>query len=389
MSLRKSQQLTPPRLAAARQNAQQSTGPRSAAGKQQIKMNALKHGAYAAPENHHDVMRALGEDPEKYETLKRELMLTYGPGDALWQQQLEDLAKLYWRRQRLERMQTGLMRRALREVEERQHQREQEMAVASFPASRLEMLEVGLPQFPDPGVRARQRLSYLELIRAQVQVPLPAEEGPGVIDATSNAGPHPPPPAPQPSREIPPGASFVAVLEPLYRGGMGWRVARIGKLLRAFCGSHETVELAEPREAQQRELLALLDEEVAAVRVEFEYAEKQNREQAALELDACLAPAGETWDMMLRQETALDRSIDRKVRIIMAMRKDYTRLLKVVKNPPVEPGEEEARALNALLGEDFPFESSPEQDAAEASKMPEQSRNVSENKEPAAREARP
>ena len=28
--------------------------------------------------------------------------------------------------------------------------------------------------------------------------------------------------------------------------------------------------------------------------------------------DACLAPAGETWRMLLRQEAALDRSIDRK-----------------------------------------------------------------------------
>ena len=44
MSLRKSPQLTPRLLAAARRNAQLSTGPRSAAGKQNSKLNALKHG---------------------------------------------------------------------------------------------------------------------------------------------------------------------------------------------------------------------------------------------------------------------------------------------------------------------------------------------------------
>ena len=44
MSLRKSPQLTPALLAAARQNAQHSTGPRSAAAKQNSKLNALKHG---------------------------------------------------------------------------------------------------------------------------------------------------------------------------------------------------------------------------------------------------------------------------------------------------------------------------------------------------------
>jgi hypothetical protein len=41
MSLRKSPQLTPALLAAARRNAQHSTGPRSAAAKQNSKLNAL------------------------------------------------------------------------------------------------------------------------------------------------------------------------------------------------------------------------------------------------------------------------------------------------------------------------------------------------------------
>ena len=44
MSLRKSPQLTPQLLAAARQNAQHSTGPRSAAAKQNSKLNALNLG---------------------------------------------------------------------------------------------------------------------------------------------------------------------------------------------------------------------------------------------------------------------------------------------------------------------------------------------------------
>ena len=98
MSLRKSTCLTPQRLAAARGNSLHSTGPRSAAGKQRMRMNALKHGCDAAPENERAVMRALGEDPEEYEALQRELATTYGPGDALWDRQPGDLARLYWRR---------------------------------------------------------------------------------------------------------------------------------------------------------------------------------------------------------------------------------------------------------------------------------------------------
>jgi len=100
MSIRKSTCLTPQRLDAARHNSQRSTGPRSEAGKERMKMNALKHGCDAAPENEAAVMRALGEDPERYAALQRELATTYGPGDALWDHQVADLGKLYWRRNR-------------------------------------------------------------------------------------------------------------------------------------------------------------------------------------------------------------------------------------------------------------------------------------------------
>jgi hypothetical protein len=58
-------------LAAARRNAQHSTGPRTAAAKQNSKLNALKHGRYALPENRRQAMLALGEDPEEFQCLKQ------------------------------------------------------------------------------------------------------------------------------------------------------------------------------------------------------------------------------------------------------------------------------------------------------------------------------
>ena len=144
MSLRKSPQLTPALLAAARQNAQHSTGPRSPAAKQNSKLNALKHGAYVSDENHRQAMLALGEDPEQFQTLTEELMSAFGPGDALWEKQIEDLAWLYWRRERLERAQEGLKRRALQAIDDWQHRRQQEMARVTFDASQHEMLDVDL-----------------------------------------------------------------------------------------------------------------------------------------------------------------------------------------------------------------------------------------------------
>ncbi|MGA2606650.1 MAG: hypothetical protein ABSH01_04235 [Terriglobia bacterium] len=312
MSLRKSPQLTPALLAAARNNAQHSTGPRSAAAKQNSKFNALKHGGRVRDENRYQVMLALGEDPEQLQTLTEELMSAFGPGDALWEKQLEDLAWLYSRRERLERAQQGLKRRALQAIEDWQHRRQQEMARVTFDASQHEMLDVHLSDSTDRGVTLRRTLSFLELVREEVK---------------------------QRTFQV----RQYAVLESLYRGTTGWRQALIFSLLHRFgdpmCLEAQQADEEEqqyrrkmgiayepPGEPEYQELLRLLEEEIASVREEFAYAEKANEERAAIERDACLAPAGETWRMMLRQEAALDRSIDRKVRILLRLRKELTNL---------------------------------------------------------------
>ena len=319
MSLRKSPELTPELLAAAHNNAQHSTGARSPAAKNNSKLNALKHGERADPENHRQVMLALGEDPEEFESLKQELMTSFGPGDALWEKQIDDLARLYWRRDRLERAQEGMMRRALLAVEEWQHRRQQEIEGATFDASHPEILELSMTESADPGVRLRMLLSYLEVIREQ------AKQGTFSLRQ-------------------------VGVLEGPYQGSMGWRQARLCNLLRLFGESaesrtrkkeyweqvledlkddeddeeeEEASELAGPGEEQYQELLRFLDEEIASVQKEFEYAEKLNAEKAAIKRDACLSPVGDEWRMMLRREETLDRSIDRKVKILLSLRKQF------------------------------------------------------------------
>jgi hypothetical protein len=311
MSLRKSPRLSPELLAAKRSNARRSTGPRTPAGKQNSKLNALKQGHYAAPENHHQVMLALGEDPQEFENSKQELLTTFGPGDALWEKQVDDLAKLYWRRERLERAQAGLKRRALQGIDDWQHHRRQEMARVTFPASQHGMFDVDLSESTDRGVTLRKMLSYLELLQEEVK------------QRTFR------------QRQY-------AVLEPLYRGMMGWRQGLMFNLLHRFsdplyvavrqeedeeyrqflCKQNPACE--PPGEPEYQELLRLLEEEIASVREELAYAEKANEERAAIEREACLAAEGETWSMLLRQEAALDRSIDRKVRILLGLRKEYT-----------------------------------------------------------------
>jgi len=342
MSLRKSTCLTPRRVDAARHNSERSTGPRSEAGKERMRMNTLKHGCDAAPENDAAVMRALGEYPERFAALKRELATAYGPGDALWDRQIDDLSRLYWRRQRIERMETGLMRRALREVEEQQRTRRDQIAAATFDASSTLATDLKLGVPTEPCARLRQQFSRLGAIHEQLRR--------GVI-----------------------GQHFV--IQKYLPPDLGARAARIGELMlmfsnRAHCLARKDKERLNEIVNEMggeanvdvlwRELLRLLEEEVAAVKAGFAEEVAAQEEKDAIERDACLAPAGETWEMLLRQEMALDRSIDRKVKILLTMRKEHARECRggsrtaPTGSPTTPPGDEsndrEAQELSKLVG---------------------------------------
>ena len=118
MSLRRAATLTDAKLKANRRNAARSTGPRSEAGKRNSCLNALKHGAWATAGCYSpEAMRALGEDPEEYQQLLARLRRAQGPTDPLWEEQVEDLARLYWRRKRLERTASVLISRRMQEAE--------------------------------------------------------------------------------------------------------------------------------------------------------------------------------------------------------------------------------------------------------------------------------
>jgi hypothetical protein len=350
-------------LAAARRNARHSTGPRSPAGKRNSKLNALKHGAYASFENQRESMQALGEDPEKFEALREELRSAFAPSDAFFERQIEDLAWLYWRRERLERMLTALRRRALQGIEEWQHRRRREMAGVTFDASRHELVDWNLPVSDGRGVKLRLRLSYLGVIREQVKQGLyrPRQQ---------------------------------AVLESVYRGEMGWRSQLIYALVWRFCQAEEqereranqpdhlrdfvdSDEVQAPGEAEQQELLRLLEEEIASVEEELAHEEKANEERVAIEREACLAPQGEAWNTLVRQEGALDRSIDRKVRILLGLRKESAGLAGA---PAGGGGGTQRESIEAAT--DGVPENEELVEAASNIKLKERSGNVDENKAP-------
>ncbi|HXR39677.1 MAG TPA: hypothetical protein VN776_11315, partial [Terracidiphilus sp.] len=327
-------------------------------------MNALQHGCDAAPENDAAVMRALGEDPERYAALKRDLATAYGPGDALWDRQTEDLARLYWRRNRIERMVTGLMRRALQAEEERQRARRDQIAAATFDASSSLATDPKLAVPAEPCARLRQQLSRLEAIHEQLRQ--------GIVTPMQHR-----------------------VIQNFLGTAPGWRPARLERLMLMF-GNRAYWQAKNDQERLNevldqmggeanvevlwRELLRLLEEEIAAVQAAFEEEMQVQEEKDAIERDACLAPAGETWEMLLRQEAALDRSIDRKVRIILTLRQEHARLGRGgSRTAPTRAADDRAaEELSKVVGLDAGTESPAEENAKKTPKSPEQSENVYE-----------
>ena len=370
MSLRKSPELTPELLDAARANSRRSTGPRQAAAKRHSRMNALKHGGYVSRQNQRRALRALGEDPERFEALRVALASSLGAGDAFFEQQVEDLAWLYWRRERLERLQAGLKRRALGELERRERRRRLEMEGATFDASRRDMLYFNLPESEDAGVMLRRTLSYLEVVRAEVEAGLYSYRHQQVLTAH-------------------------------YADPKGWRLLLMASLLDVFAEASEIASkgpgavsrpivrealgrTAPPGERDRQELLRLLGEEIASIKQELEYEEGQHQELVEAERDACSAPEGRTWEVLVRQESGLDRSIDRKVRILMRLSKESPGL----ETAPAAEGRDIENDVSATRGlsagdaetpaaqEDLPVAGFANQ------KSQERSGNVDENKGP-------
>jgi len=113
---------------------------------------------------------------------------------------------------------------------------------------------------------------------------------------------------------------------------------------------------------------------------------KAQEEKDEIARDSCLAPKDESANMVLRLEMALDRSIDRKVRIILTLRKEHARLGGGGSRtaPTREADDRAAEELSKVVGLDAGTESPAEENALETPKSPEQSQGVIENKAPAA-----
>src|SRR5579885_2541610 len=101
MAYPEKRQVTEKRLAANRAAARKSTGPRTAQGKQRSAFNSFQHGGFTRHEHlWRQALERSGDDPHALDRLRQPLLADWQPATAQQQLLIDDLAWLYWLRDR-------------------------------------------------------------------------------------------------------------------------------------------------------------------------------------------------------------------------------------------------------------------------------------------------
>lgn len=274
--------LTEAKLAANRSNAQRSTGPATPEGKARSSRNSLQHGCYA--EASRETMRALGEDPEAFAQLHEELVEAYAPPDAIARGLVEDLAKLYWRQRRWERALDGLLRaeRKQWELEQQADAEGHAYDAATIPQETFKLY--GLRYRPHLPAKYAKLIELLEMLRERAARRDFAED-------------------------------LSSLFELIYGDRPLWRAEMIWFLWRGLYNAQYTGK--QLPDTLRELLIKQLDEEIAFLRRWAEDAKPAQEELASAERDARLMPHSPQWVWMIQQGNALDRAIDRKIRLLL------------------------------------------------------------------------
>jgi hypothetical protein len=274
--------LTPRQLESRRENAQKSTGPRTEAGKRRVALNALKYGRYTGPHSMEQSMLLLGEDPHEFHAFRESLIASRQPADAVEQMLLEDIAMLAWKKRRLNRAQQGLQLRNLEVLELDRHRQALEVGRESADISQEEVLKSGLRRARRSPARFGEILSHLETLSALVA-----------------------------RQDFSQDISFVITM--LYGETPTLRGAQIANSYRQL---GETGVKTEEQRALATGLKIAIEEETRDVIDEYTLFLQEHVHVSPALRDSALAPVHPQWTAIVRLEYALDRLIERKLKLL-------------------------------------------------------------------------
>jgi hypothetical protein len=279
------------------------------------RMNALKHGRAAQKLELDQVMRGLSEDPREFEKLRAELVADIRPRNAVERNLVEDLAKLWWKRQRAERAQLGVQ---LRDVERMEFETTQALARAnrgSLAESNEEIAQVGLRRAADCAAKFREIQNLLELLVARVERRDYSEDAKFAIQMLYGEKPT--------WRGSLIQHLFKKLLRGDYQSGNGtdepWP-----PLAEVWPGSPPDPPDVTAAEARLRAMLVLsLQEESRDVMDEEEAFLSRHLEISPAARLARLAPTDRRWTWLLRMDNMLDRQIERKLTTLARIRRAF------------------------------------------------------------------
>ena len=286
MGLTKPISVTEKKTAANRQNAQRSTGPRTEAGKERSSLNALCHGIYSNLRTR-VAMIELGEDPDEFDELVDRLKRCWGCGqDPLIDVEVEELAWLLWRKQRLERARDARLVDAKQRADAEGRRRAREFIRDTVDVE--EATRIGLRRLKDSPAAFEETLGVLRLLREDCE-----------------------------------GRKFSSDHAEHVRYLYGTETTENGVTIKGLfeqLADPQALEGEDPEELRQM-LLHYIDYETREVEAQYALFRRDHIELTMWARGSRLAPA-EDWQWMIREANSLDRAIDRKVKLLMGLRKD-------------------------------------------------------------------
>ncbi len=287
---RKRHPLSSKAIEANHRNSKRSTGPRTWAGKRRAALNSLKHGRCAQPSARPmwETMTELGESPTRFRSIMQDVLRSYPPRNPLEMMVAEDVAKLYLQRERNQQAQEAKLQRSFERLELDRHKRWREMTNRkSYDALQAEVLETGLRRAPDSPSKFLELLACLERLLGRVEKGNFSEE---------------------------------TELRALYGAQPTFRGAGIVNAFRALAKTPAGTRFDQELWTGLRMMIL---EESRDVEEESSYYTREHVEISRAMRKECLAPNSDReYALLRRQEGALDRQLDRKIRLLIRMHSD-------------------------------------------------------------------
>ena len=279
-------------LAANQANSAASTGPATESGQEQSKMNAFKSGKYARRPDPVELLLKdhTAEEEAEREELREEMVRCYQPPDDFARLQVEELADLQFERRRLERAQEVVLRRERELLTLEQRQRAFGLKHGCPAAGYDQVVDGGLVRLSNSPGKFKEMLRILQWL---------LDGDGGTQDARLQ-------------------------LHYLFGRGAGvWRGQRLWAALQRAEGAETEESLQQASQRFRKEV----EHEIERVGEELAICEREQGplSQAGEAARLLEAMGSRRWSWMRQREMFLRRSIDRKVQVLIELRREANR----------------------------------------------------------------